>query len=49
VSFIGRVRVESLTPKGKELITPVFRKHAAEIEKIFADAGRENCEVLKLH
>jgi MarR family 2-MHQ and catechol resistance regulon transcriptional repressor len=34
-----RVRVVSLTPKGKELITPVFRKHAAEIKKVFADAS----------
>ena len=34
-----RVRVVSLTPKGKELITPVFRKHAAEIGKVFAEAS----------
>jgi len=34
-----RVRVASFTPKGKELITPVFRKHAAEIGKVFADAS----------
>ena len=34
-----RVRVVSLTSKGKELMTPVFRKHAAEIRKIFADAS----------
>jgi MarR family 2-MHQ and catechol resistance regulon transcriptional repressor len=34
-----RVRVVSLTPKGKELIAPIFRKHAAEIRKIFADAS----------
>jgi MarR family 2-MHQ and catechol resistance regulon transcriptional repressor len=34
-----RVRVVSLTTKGKELITPVFRKHAAEIGKVFADAS----------
>ncbi len=33
-----RVRVVSLTPKGKELITPIFRKHAGEIGKVFADA-----------
>src|SRR3981081_3513335 len=34
-----RVRVVSLTPKGKELIGPVFRKHAAEIRRVFADAS----------
>src|SRR5260370_2384714 len=30
-----RVRVVSLTPKGKELIAPVFPKHAADIRKAF--------------
>jgi MarR family 2-MHQ and catechol resistance regulon transcriptional repressor len=34
-----RVRVVSLTPKGKRLIAPIFRKHAAEIRKVFADAS----------
>jgi len=34
-----RVRVVSLTSKGKGLMTPVFRKHAAEIRNIFADAS----------
>ena len=33
-----RVRVVSLTSKGKELIAPVFRKHAAEIGNVLADA-----------
>jgi len=33
-----RVRVVSLTPRGEELIAPIFRKHAAEIRKVFADA-----------
>jgi MarR family 2-MHQ and catechol resistance regulon transcriptional repressor len=33
-----RVRVVSLTSKGKELIAPVFRKHVAEIGIVFADA-----------
>ena len=30
-----RVRIVSLTPKGKELIAPIFRKHAAEIRKVY--------------
>src|SRR6202047_5231154 len=34
-----RVRVVSLTAKGKELIAPIFRKHVAEIRKVFADAS----------
>ena len=42
-----RVRVVSLTPKGKELITPVFRKHSAEIGKVFADASPKELRSLE--
>jgi MarR family 2-MHQ and catechol resistance regulon transcriptional repressor len=42
-----RVRVVSLTSKGKELIAPVFRKHAAEIRKIFADASPKELRSLE--
>jgi MarR family 2-MHQ and catechol resistance regulon transcriptional repressor len=42
-----RVRVVSLTPKGKRLITPIFRKHAAEIGKVFADASRKELRTLE--
>src|SRR3977135_831035 len=42
-----RVRVVSLTPKGKELIAPVFRKHAAEIRKVFADASPKELRSLE--
>jgi MarR family 2-MHQ and catechol resistance regulon transcriptional repressor len=42
-----RVRVVSLTPKGKELITPIFRKHAAEIGKVFADASPKELRTLE--
>ena len=42
-----RVRVVSLTPKGKELIAPVFRKHAAEIRKVFADASPKELRALE--
>ncbi len=42
-----RVRVVSLTPKGKGLITPVFRKHAAEIKKVFADASAKELRTLE--
>jgi MarR family 2-MHQ and catechol resistance regulon transcriptional repressor len=42
-----RVRVVSLTPKGKELIAPVFRDHAAEIRKIFADASSKEVRSLE--
>jgi len=34
-----RVRIVSRTLKGKELIAPVFRKHAAEIRRVSANAS----------
>jgi MarR family transcriptional regulator, 2-MHQ and catechol-resistance regulon repressor len=42
-----RVRIVSLTPKGKELIAPIFRKHAAEIRKVFADASPKQLRTLE--
>ena len=42
-----RVRVVSLTPKGKRLIAPIFRKHAAEIKKVFADASPKELRTLE--
>src|ERR1700722_4088948 len=42
-----RVRIVSLTPKGKELIAPIFRKHAAEIGKVFADASPKELRALE--
>ena len=31
-----RVRIVNLTPAGRELIVPVFRRHAALLEEVFA-------------
>lgn len=42
-----RVRVISLTSKGKGLITPVFRKHSAKIRKVFADASQKEVRNLE--
>jgi MarR family 2-MHQ and catechol resistance regulon transcriptional repressor len=42
-----RVRVVSLTSKGKRLIAPVFRKHVAEIRKVFADASPKELRALE--
>ena len=42
-----RVRVVSLTAKGKELISSIFRKHAAEIRKVFADASPKELRALE--
>src|SRR5215475_2409141 len=32
-----RIRIVALTPSGKKLIVPVFRKHAAEVRRAFAE------------
>jgi MarR family 2-MHQ and catechol resistance regulon transcriptional repressor len=42
-----RVRIVSLTSRGKELIAPVFRKHAAEIRRVFADASTKELRNLE--
>jgi MarR family transcriptional regulator, 2-MHQ and catechol-resistance regulon repressor len=42
-----RVRIVSLTSKGKELIASVFRNHTAEIRKVFADASRKELRTLE--
>jgi MarR family 2-MHQ and catechol resistance regulon transcriptional repressor len=42
-----RIRVVSLTAKGKELIAPIFRKHTAEIKNIFANASPKELRSLE--
>ena len=42
-----RVRVVSLTTKGKELIAPIFRKHATEVRRVFADASPKELRALE--
>ena len=42
-----RVRIVSLTAKGKALIAPIFRKHAAEIGKVFAVASPKELRSLE--
>lgn len=42
-----RVRIVALTKAGKDLITPIFRKHSAEIEKMFADASPRELQTLE--
>src|SRR5271167_1811642 len=43
-----RVRVVSLTTKGKDLIAPIFRKHAVEIRNVFADASPKELRSLEM-
>jgi MarR family transcriptional regulator, 2-MHQ and catechol-resistance regulon repressor len=42
-----RVRMVALTKTGKDLIVPIFRKHAAEIAKVFSDASPKELQVLE--
>jgi MarR family transcriptional regulator, 2-MHQ and catechol-resistance regulon repressor len=42
-----RIRIVALTPKGKKLIVPVFRKHAAEMERVFAELSAEELQQLE--
>jgi|ERR1700722_3592084 MarR family 2-MHQ and catechol resistance regulon transcriptional repressor len=42
-----RVRMVALTKNGNDLIAPIFRKHAAEIAKVFSDASPKELEILE--
>ena len=42
-----RIRVVALTPRGKSVITPVFRKHVATLEKVFAGHSRDEIRQLE--
>ena len=42
-----RVRIVALTKAGKDLIAPIFRKHTAEIVKVFADASPKELQTLE--
>jgi len=42
-----RVRVVALTKSGRDLIVPIFRKHSAEIAKVFADANSKELQILE--
>ena len=37
----------ALTKAGKELIDPIFRKHSAEIDRLFSDATPRELQVLE--
>ena len=36
-----RVRIVALTPRGKDLIVPAFRKHAGQMRKVFSELSPE--------
>src|SRR6476619_1726951 len=42
-----RVRVVALTPRGKSVITPIFRAHIETMEKVFAGLSRRELRQLE--
>lgn len=42
-----RIRIVALTKAGKDLIAPVFRKHSADIGRVFADAYPKELQTLE--
>jgi MarR family transcriptional regulator, 2-MHQ and catechol-resistance regulon repressor len=42
-----RVRIVALTKSGNDVIVPIFRKHAAEIAKVFADANPKELRIFE--
>jgi MarR family 2-MHQ and catechol resistance regulon transcriptional repressor len=42
-----RVRIVALTKSGKDLIVPIFRKHSAEIGRVFGDANPKELQILE--
>lgn len=44
-----RVRIVALTPRGKSVITPIFRAHAATMEKVFSGLSRDEMRQLEQH
>src|ERR1700688_4413990 len=42
-----RIRIVALTPRGKSVITPVFRAHVATMEKVFAGLSDDELRQLE--
>lgn len=42
-----RVRIVALTPRGKELIVPAFRKHSGQMRKVFSELSPEELRSLE--
>jgi MarR family transcriptional regulator, 2-MHQ and catechol-resistance regulon repressor len=39
-----RVRIVALTPRGKDLIVPAFRKHSGQMRKVFSELSEEELQ-----
>jgi MarR family 2-MHQ and catechol resistance regulon transcriptional repressor len=42
-----RIRIVALTPSGKKLIVPVFRKHEAAMKKVFSELSSDELQQLE--
>jgi MarR family transcriptional regulator, 2-MHQ and catechol-resistance regulon repressor len=42
-----RVRIVALTPRGKNLIIPAFRKHAGQMRSVFSELSQEELRGLE--
>jgi MarR family 2-MHQ and catechol resistance regulon transcriptional repressor len=43
-----RVRIVSLTPEGKDLIVPAFRKHSGQMKRLFSELSPEELRGLEV-
>jgi MarR family 2-MHQ and catechol resistance regulon transcriptional repressor len=43
-----RVRIVALTPRGKDLIVPAFRRHAGQIKRVFSGLSPEELRGLEV-
>ena len=42
-----RVRIVALTPRGKDLIVPAFRKHVAQMRRVFSELSPDELRCLE--
>jgi MarR family transcriptional regulator, 2-MHQ and catechol-resistance regulon repressor len=43
-----RVRIIALTPRGKDLIVPAFRKHSGQMRRVFSELSAEELRGLEV-
>src|SRR6266513_1084874 len=43
-----RVRIVALTPRGKDLIVPAFRKHAGQMKRVFSELSPEEIRAFEV-
>jgi MarR family 2-MHQ and catechol resistance regulon transcriptional repressor len=43
-----RVRIVALTPRGKDLIASVFRKHSGQMKRVFSELSPEERRTLEV-